>query len=37
MTEFAYNNTKNTNTGYILIEYNYDYYFHILYKEDINL
>ena len=36
MAEFAYNNTKNANTSYILFELNCGYHPRILYKEEIN-
>lgn len=34
--KFLYNNVKNASIGYIPFENNYDYYLHILYKEDID-
>ena len=37
MTEFIYNNTKNTNTSYIFFELNYKYYFCIFYKKNFDL
>lgn len=36
IAKFAYNNTKNTNTGYISFKFNYNYYLYISYKIDIN-
>ena len=33
MAKFAYNNVKNTNTGYTLFELNYGYYLCISYKK----
>lgn len=36
MAEFAYNNTKNANIGYMFFELNYEYYLQISYKKDIN-
>ena len=36
MTKFAYNNIKNTSTGYILFELNYGYHFKILLEENVN-
>ena len=36
MTEFAYNNTKNANTGYTLFELNCGYYPKISFEENIN-
>lgn len=37
MIEFAYNNTKNTNIGYMLFELNYGYHLYVSsYKKDIN-
>ena len=37
MAEFAYNNTKNMSTGYILFELNCGYHSWMLYKKDFNL
>ena len=37
MAEFAYNNAKNTNTGYTLFKLNYRYYLCIFYKKNFNL
>ena len=36
MAKFAYNNTKNTNTSYISFKLNYDNFFRVLLKENIN-
>lgn len=36
IVEFVYNNIKNASTSYMLFELNYKYYFHILYKENLN-
>ena len=36
MAEFAYNNAKNTGTGYILFELNCGYYLRVFFKEDID-
>lgn len=36
MAEFAYNNTKNANIGYMFFKLNYEYHLQISYKEDIN-
>lgn len=36
MAEFAYNNAKNSSTGYIPFKLNCHYYFCISYKKDIN-
>ena len=36
MTEFAYNNIKNTSIGYMPFEFNYGYHQRVSYKEDIN-
>ena len=36
MAEFAYNNTKNTSTGYTFFELNCGFYPRVFYKEDIN-
>ena len=36
MAKFAYNNAKNTNTGYTPFELNYSFYFWAFYKKDIN-
>lgn len=35
--KFAYNNVKNVNIDHILFEFNYGYYLHASYKEDIDL
>ena len=37
MAKFAYNNTKNTSTNYILFELNYIYHPWMSYKENIDL
>ena len=37
MAEFAYNNTKNASTSYLLFELNYRYYLCVSYKKDLNL
>lgn len=37
MVEFAYNNTKNINTSYMLFEFNYKYHLYILFKENTDL
>ena len=37
MIQFAHNNAKNANTGYILFEFNCKYYSRISYKKDLNL
>ena len=36
MAEFAYNNVKNLNIGYMSIELNSSYYFCIQFKQDTN-
>lgn len=36
MAEFAYNNSKNINTGYTPFKLNYRYYSCIFYKENVN-
>ena len=36
MAEFAYNNTKNTKTGYTPFELNFGYYFCIFFEENNN-
>ncbi len=36
MTKFAYNNAKNTNTGYTPFEFNYDYHPQAFYKKDVD-
>lgn len=36
MSEFGYNNIKNTNIGHISFELNRDYYLQASYKKDIN-
>lgn len=36
MAEFAYNNTKNATTYFILFELNYDFQPEIYYKEDVD-
>ena len=36
MAEFAYNNAKNTSTGFTLFELNCGYHPRVLYKEDLN-
>lgn len=37
MAKFAYNNVKNINISYILFELNYNYYFYMLYKKNVEL
>ena len=37
MVEFAYNNTKNANTGYLFFELNYSYHFYLSFNKNINL
>ena len=37
MVEFAYNNTKNINTGYTLFELNFGFYLRVFSKKDVNL
>ena len=36
MTEFAYNNIKNTITSHIFYELNYEYYPCVSYEKDLN-
>ena len=36
MTKFAYNNTKNASTYYILFKLNYGYHPRVLFVEDVN-
>ena len=36
MAEFAYNNTKNPITGYILFKLNYRYHLYVSYEKDFN-
>ncbi len=36
MTEFAYNNAKNTSTGYTSFELNYGFHLWVLFKEEID-
>ena len=36
MAEFAYSNTKNTNTSYISVKLNCRYYFYVSYKQDLD-
>ena len=36
MTEFAYNNAKNTSTGHMSFELNCGYFFRMSYKEEVN-
>lgn len=36
MTEFIYNNSKNSSIGYILFKFNSGYHFHVFFKEDTN-
>ncbi len=36
MAEFAYNNAKNTSTGHILFELNYDYHPRVSFEEDVD-
>lgn len=35
MARFAYNNAKNTSSGYTSFELNYGYHLHVSYKGDI--
>ena len=37
MTEFAYNNAKNTNTSHISSKLNCGYHLCVFYKKDLNL
>ncbi len=37
MAEFAYNNAKNTSTGYTPFKLNYGYYPRVPFKEVVNL
>ena len=37
MAEFAYNNAKNANTGYILFEFNCGYHPKVSFAENIDL
>ena len=37
MAEFAYNNTKNANTGYTLFKLNYSYYLRVCFEKNTNL
>ena len=37
MVEFAYNNAKNTSTGYTFFELNCGFYSRIFYEEDVDL
>ena len=36
MAEFFYNNANNASSGYILFKLNFDYYFCILYKKNVD-
>lgn len=36
MAEFIYNNAKNMSIGHILLDFNYDYYFRVFFKNNIN-
>ena len=36
MAKFAYNNTKNISIGHMFFEFNYWYYSHISYKENLD-
>ena len=36
MTEFVYNNTKNTSTGHMPFELNYDYHPRMSYEKDVD-
>ena len=36
MAKFAYNNAKNASTSHTLFEFNYSYYFRILYEKKID-
>ena len=36
MAEFAYNNAKNTNTGYMFFEFNYGFYPQMSFKDDVD-
>ena len=36
MAEFAYNNTKNTSTGYTPFELNHGFHTRVSYKEDVD-
>ncbi len=36
MVEFAYNNAKNTSTGYTLFELNCGYHSRVFFKEDVD-
>ena len=36
MTEFAYNNAKNTSTGHIFLKLNCEYYPYVSYEEDLD-
>lgn len=35
MAKFADNNAKNSSTGYILFQLNYEFYFQASYKNDV--
>lgn len=37
MIKFIYNNIKNVNISYILLNLNYRYHFNVFYKKNINL
>ena len=36
MTKFVYNNAKNASTSHISFKFNYNYYLHISYEENID-
>lgn len=36
MAKFAYNNTKNTSTGYMLFELNCSYYPHVCFEDEFD-
>ena len=36
MTEFAYNNTKNTSSDHTVFKLNYTYHLRVFFKEDVN-
>ena len=36
MAEFAYNNAKNTSTGFTLFELNFGYHPRVFYEEDLD-
>ena len=37
MAKFAYNNTKNASTSYIIFKLNYGYYLCVFYKKNLDL